>query len=154
MRKQLMGAAIAAVIAAPAMADDHSNKWYLNAGVGYQVFDSAWDLEETAAALFSVEQKLSKDWGVEVGVSYADADNRYNNSAADAEVTFISANAIRYYNTESKIEPYAAIGLGMGVVNFDVVREEEITQANLGGGFRYALSGPLSLHVPTRLRAR
>merc|ERR1711974_519605 len=91
MRKQLMGAAIAAVIAAPAMADDHSNKWYLNAGVGYQVFDSAWDLEETAAALFSVEQKLSKDWGVEVGVSYADADNRYNNSAADAEVTFISA---------------------------------------------------------------
>lgn len=150
MRKQLMGAAIAAVIAAPVMADDHSNKWYLNAGVGYQVFDSAWDLEETAAALFSVEQKLSKDWGVEVGVSYSDTDNRYNVGAADAEVTFLSASALRYYDMDSKVEPYAAIGLGMGVVNFHTVREEEITQANLGGGFRYALSGPLSLRADAR----
>lgn len=150
MRKILMGAAVAAVIAAPAMADDHSNKWYLNAGLGYQIFDSAWDLDEAAAVVLGVEKKLTKDWGVEFGASYSDTDNSYGVGAADAEVTFLSASAIRYYNAGEKLEPYAALGLGMGFINFHTIREEEITQANLGGGFRYALSGPLSLRADAR----
>jgi len=148
MRKQLMGAAVAAVMIAPAMAADAvgNNKWYLNAGVGYHLFDGLWDLDSEAAAVLSVERRLENNWGVEVSGTYAEADNSFGNTAGDAEVSFFSVNGIRYFPVANdKLEPYAAAGLGMGIFNPDVVREEEITQGNVGGGVRYALSGPLAL---------
>ena len=139
MRKQLMGAAVAAVMIAPAMAADAvgNNKWYLNAGVGYHLFDGLWDLDSEAAAVLSVERRLENNWGVEVSGTYAEADNSFGNTAGDAEVSFFSVNGIRYFPVANdKLEPYAAAGLGMGIFNPDVVREEEITQGNVGGGVR------------------
>lgn len=152
MRKKLMGAAISAVIAAPAMADDHSNKWYLNAGVGYQVFDSAWDLDETAAGLLSIEKQISKNWGVEVGAVYSESDNSYDVAARDAEYLSLSVSALRYYNIENndRLTPYAAIGLGDAYYNFEAQDDQGITTGNVGGGLRYALSGPLSLRADAR----
>ena len=153
MRKKLMGAALAAAMITPAMASDAigNNKWYLNAGVGYHLFDGFWDLDSEPAAVLSVEQRLQNNWGVEVSGTYAEADNAFGNTAGDSEVSFFSVNGIRYFPVANdRIEPYAAMGLGMGIFNPDNIREEEVTQGNVGGGVRYALSGPVSLRADAR----
>ncbi len=151
MRKKLLGAAMAAAVALPVMADDHQGKWYLNAGAGYQWFDSSWDLEATPVAVLGVEYRISKDWGVEGAATYSETTNNYGVGARDGEsVVFASLSALRYYDAGEKLEPYAAIGLGAGTIEYQAVGREETTQANVGGGFRYALSGPLSLRADAR----
>lgn len=152
MRKQLMSAAVAAVIASPVLADDHSDKWYLNAGVGYHVFDGAWDLDETAAAVVGVEKQINKDWGVEFGAVYSEPDNNYGVDSGDAEVTNLSISALRYYNlaNHERLMPYTAIGLGHTEYNFEGQDDQGVTSGNVGAGFRYVLSGPLSMRADAR----
>jgi OOP family OmpA-OmpF porin len=128
-------------------------QWYINGGVGYQFFDNDRDFDDTSAAVIGVEAKLTDNWGVELATIYSEPDNKNNNSSLDGQFVSGSLSLLRYFNVNTNFVPYLATGVGSAVIQYDnnpVDDEDEYTQYNLGGGFRYALSESLSLRTDAR----
>ncbi len=152
MRKFLLGATATAVAMASAVASAEENKWYLNAGLGYQFMSEESDLDDAPVIVLSIENKLSDNWGVEGMLTYGTADSSSDNPDRDAEVIFGSLNMLRYYGEQNGLSPYAAVGIGQGALEFDggLDQESYFTQLNAGGGFRYKLQDNLSLRTDAR----
>ncbi|MFQ3200225.1 MAG: OOP family OmpA-OmpF porin [Zhongshania sp.] len=128
-------------------------EWYFNGGVGYQFFDNDRDLDDTAALVIGVEAKLTDNWGVELATIYSEPDDKNNNSGLDSKFVSGSLSLLRYFNVDSNFVPYLATGVGSAVLQYDnnpLDDEDEYTQYNLGGGFRYVLSESLSLRTDAR----
>ena len=150
MKKFFAGLAVAsAVVAAPAMAE---GQWILNPAVGYQGFDAERDLDESVTGIIGIEKQLSSEWGVEARAMYTSADHKYI-SSVDAELAQLHIDALRYFGKfgGDRWMPYAALGLGIGDFNFDGAANNNETQANAGGGVRYAIDQSWSARFDARV---
>lgn len=56
--RPLAAAIIASAIAVPTMAQEHHDKLYINPSVGFQLFDDARDLSETATYSLGLEYRM------------------------------------------------------------------------------------------------
>ena len=151
MKKLCVGIMMSAMGFSTLATAEETGKWYLNPAIGYQVFDSSRDLEETVTALLGVEKVISPDWGVEFRLNYAEPDNYRDIPARDAEVSAASLDLLRYFGGEgSKFTPYAAFGVGHADVNYETGATDDGTRLNAGAGIRYALSSHWSLRGDLR----
>lgn len=128
-------------------------EWYFNSGLGYHIFDSDQKFDDAIAAVIGVEAKLNSDWGVEVTTIYSEPENEDNNATLDGEFISGSLSLLRYFNFNSDFVPYLATGVGAAVIKYDnnpLDDEDEFTQYNFGGGFRYAFNENLSLRTDAR----
>jgi OOP family OmpA-OmpF porin len=152
MKKILTGiAAVMAVLAtAPAIAE---GDWLLNPAIGYQGFGSERDLDNSATGIIGVEKQLSSDWGVEARYMFTAADHKYIRNA-DAELSQLHIDALRYFGKfgGDRFTPYAALGLGLGDFNYDGGQgNNNETQANAGGGVRFAIDQQWSARFDARV---
>mgnify|MGYP000474399314 CR=1 FL=1 len=138
--------ASAVVVATPAMA---GGQWIVNPAVGYQGFDGDRDLDEATTGIIGLEKQLSDQWGVELKYMYTSADNNYNVKAQDVDLQQGSIDVLRYLGGE-KWKPYLALGLGHADFENDLRTTGE-TQANAGGGVRYAFDQSWSARFDARV---
>jgi OmpA-OmpF porin, OOP family len=73
--------------------------------------------------------------------------------AVDIGITTFSANGVYHFDTQSKIVPYATLGLGFGHVGLDVLDVDESSTeflVNLGGGVKYPVTDRLQVRGDVR----
>jgi OOP family OmpA-OmpF porin len=151
MRKILLGAAIAGFMLPGVASAAEEGTWYLNPAIGYQVFDGSRDLTSTEVALFGVERVLNNNWGVELRGLYSVAASDRNIRSQDQKILGSSLDLLRYFNTNSKITPYLAGGMGVIEADYESGRYDSQTQLNAGGGVRYAIDQQWSIRADTRM---
>jgi OmpA-OmpF porin, OOP family len=155
MRKILVGAVISAAAVLPSLASAESGKWYLNGGVGYQVFDQVnggADLDNMGVLVLGAEKQLSDKWGVGFWLDYGEADGKYI-STLDVDYASANLDLVRYFGSGGKFEPYTALGIGHVAQSLEddaLDPDFESTQLNAGAGFRYLFTEALSLRADAR----
>jgi OmpA-OmpF porin, OOP family len=72
----------------------------------------------------------------------------------DVGITTFSANGVYHFDTESKIVPYATLGLGFGTTSIDVDADDDESNTeflfNLGGGVKYPVTDRLQVRGDLR----
>ncbi len=155
MRKIIIGAAISTVMLSTLVSADEGGKWYLNGGVGYQVFDQVSggaDLDNMGVLVLGAEKKLSDNWGVGFWLDYGEADGKYI-SALDVDYASANLDLVRYFGSGGKFEPYTTLGIGHVAQSLEddaLDPDFESTQLNAGAGFRYLFTEALSLRADAR----
>jgi OmpA-OmpF porin, OOP family len=73
--------------------------------------------------------------------------------AVDIGITTFSANGVYHFDTQSKIVPYATLGLGLGHVGLELLDVDESSTeflVNLGGGVKYPVTDRLQVRGDLR----
>ncbi|WP_417567131.1 OmpA family protein [Marinobacter sp.] len=147
-------AALAAVLATPAMAD-RQETIYINPFAGFQLFDDKRDLSETGTFGVGVEYRFHPNWSVEALYSRADADRKY--VAGESEFDELRLDGTYYFaGPDETWNPYVSLGAGNADFGTDAsgVRtagsNHDETRVNVGTGFRYNVSDAVSLRGDLR----
>lgn len=151
--RPLTAAALAAVVAAPAVAED-DQKIYLNPSIGFQLFDHERDLSESATYGFGLEFRFLPRWAAEAVYSRADADRK--GAPGHSELESYRLDGLYYFGTPSETwNPYLSAGVGHAEFDGRTTREtkgtdHEETRVNVGAGVRYNINDRISLRGEIR----
>lgn len=149
MKKTLaltMLAAAGAMVSSGALAD---GEWRVNAGAGYQGFDGERDLDNVATGIIGLEKELSDDWGLELVYMQSAPDLKYSATNDDIDLRQGNLDLLRYFGGE-RWKPYLALGLGHADFESDTITDGQ-TQANAGGGVRFAIDQNWSARFDARV---
>lgn len=151
MKKLIAGSVMTAAVACalPSMAIAGEGHWKINPAVGYQGFDGERDLDNVTTGIIGLERALSNEWGVELKYMYSSPDHKYNVRGGDTDLQQSSVDLLRYLGGD-RWQPYLAIGLGHADFDSDAANSGE-TQANAGGGVRYAIDKHWSARFDARV---
>lgn len=150
--RSVAAAIIASAIAVPAVAQEQ--KLYINPSVGFQLFDDARDLSETATYSLGLEYRMLPRWALEAVYSKGDADRKY----VDGSSPFKSyrVDGLYYFaGPEEHWNPYVSAGVGRADFGGNVQlgtagTMHDETRVNVGAGARYNISDLFSLRGELR----
>lgn len=150
----LAAAVIASAIAVPAVAQEHQQKLYINPSVGFQLFDDARDLSETATYSLGLEYRMLPRWAVEAVYSKGDADRKYVDGSSPFK-TYRVDGLYYFADPEEHWNPYVSAGVGRADFGGNVQlgtagTMHDETRVNVGAGARYNVSDLFSLRGELR----
>jgi OOP family OmpA-OmpF porin len=140
--------ASAMAMATTVSAEERGSNWYINPAIGYQLFDSARELDDEPVASLGGEYRFNENWATELLVMDSSPD--FEEGDSDVDLMQYGIQGIYYFGANDDFDPYAVLGLGHAEFEGDFSDDQE-TQYNLGLGFRYALSQNWSLKADTKL---
>jgi OOP family OmpA-OmpF porin len=79
-------------------------------GIGYNMFDSARNLENTAGYNIGIGYRFANPWAIEF--SYLNADSETKSGGADIDIDHIRLDGLYHLETINKITPFFSFGVG------------------------------------------
>ncbi|MFC3153346.1 OmpA family protein [Litoribrevibacter euphylliae] len=121
--------------------------FYINPAVGYQMFDSERNHDDTITAILGGEYVLTRDWGVEATYMMSSPDGDDGNE--DADLDQVRLGALYYLPESGNWKPF--LGAAIGEAQFEYDNSDHVeTQLQLGGGARYSFNDDWSARLEAR----
>lgn len=134
MFKKVIGLAVMAVLSNPLMADD---RWSINAGGYYYLFDNDRVLEDKAGLGINAEKRFDNK-GLRFGINGTDTEADWTNGP-NIDVRVYQVDGLYYLTEHGNWQPYLLGGVAHAEFDRPGSTDRE-AQLSAGGGFRYALS--------------
>jgi OOP family OmpA-OmpF porin len=150
-----------AMNAGAALAEDvqFDGSWYLMPGVGVMHTDTDLQADDNSAAYsLRLGKQLAEHWDIQVGGSYAkaDEDTNYPNSSGDYKQTLFGVDVL-YMLSRSNFRPFLLAGVGAARNDIDyklngvnVGDEKTSWMGNLGVGFQYLFNKNVGMQADLR----
>jgi OOP family OmpA-OmpF porin len=147
--------------AGAALAEDvqFDGSWYLMPGVGVMHTDTDLQADDNSAAYsLRLGKQLAEHWDIQVGGSYAkaDEDTNYPNSSGDYKQTLFGVDVL-YMLSRSNFRPFLLAGVGAARNDIDyklngvnVGDEKTSWMGNLGVGFQYLFNKNVGMQADLR----
>jgi len=135
------------VLSLPALAEKEGTL-YLNPAVGYHMYGSELNLEDSAALVIGGEYVISPKFGAEVSYLYGNSD--IDGSSIDVDNSQYTLDGLYYTPEMGNWQPFVNAGVGHG--KFDAGSgDSKETQLNVGVGSRYHFNDKWSARLQAKM---
>ena len=131
----------------PALAEE-AGTMYLNPAVGYHMFGSELDIEDSAALVIGGEYVISPKFGAEISYLYGNSD--IDGSSADVDNSQYTLDGLYYTPAVGNWQPFINAGVGHGTFDSGANDTKE-TQLNVGVGSRYHFNDKWSARLQAKM---
>ena len=138
--------------ALPGQAGQRQGAFSISPSLGFHLFDSDQQLEDTAVYGLSVGYNLTKSWAVELDGRFTptETDLDGGGSNVDVDVWDYSLNALYHFNPDGPFVPYLTGGFGNTVYQVDGFKDDEDFMLNWGVGAKYFFTAKTALRLEAR----
>lgn len=160
MKKTILNVALLSALtlaAGSAVAEDaYTGSWYALPGISAMHTDSDLDANNGLGASLRFGKQISDHWDVQVGGSYARANEDVRDVSGKYKQTLLGVDALYMFSRE-KLRPFLLVGLGAARNNLDyrangnnVGHSETSWMANVGAGVQYMINDQFGLQADLR----
>ena len=101
------------LIAGPIVAAGEKEGLSINPGIGYYTFDSEMNIEDQSFPSLGLEYRLPNNFAIE-GTYITTETNNVSNPDTNFDWSHYHLDALYYFNSTRKLQPYLAAGAGEG----------------------------------------
>lgn len=117
-------------------------------GIGFYKFDDDLDLEDEGFANLGLQYQFNNNFALEGAWGQSETESKYS-SSDDIDFRYARLDALYYFNPQSNVRPYLAVGAGEGELELDGTKTDE-TLLNIGGGINYLFAKSLAVRADLR----
>jgi OOP family OmpA-OmpF porin len=130
-----------ALLAQPATAEQISiDQFYIAPSLGYYLFDSDRDLDETTFASIAAGMEIDHRWSIEAVYTQFDTDHKYNSALKDYDFEQYHLDGLYHFTPSAQgLQPYLVAGAGNSSLEFMNNTSDE-TLINAGAGIKYHMT--------------
>lgn len=132
-----------------AAAEVRSGAFTVSPMLGYQMFDSNLDIDDSAVYGLGLGYNINRNWGFELDVRYAPTEADFA-GGPDVNVLTVTGNLLYHFQPEQAMVPYLVAGIGGLQYDIDGSGDDEDFIFNWGGGVKYALVQDVDLRLDLR----
>jgi OOP family OmpA-OmpF porin len=136
--------------------DAYTGSWYALPGVSAMHTDSDLDANNGLGASLRFGKQISDHWDVQLGGSYARANEDVRDVSGKYKQTLLGVDALYMFSRE-KLRPFLLVGLGAARNNLDyrsngsnVGHSQTSWMANVGAGVQYMINDQFGLQADLR----
>lgn len=138
--------ALAALVAAPAFADDH--KYEITGSVGQTFYAQDRDLDDAATYGVGLGYVLNPNWTLETWFNSTETDVEHSDIEVDS--SHYRLDALRNFAGGNGWQPFLAFGVGQQRFDAEDVPDADETLINFGGGVKRFLTENISMRGDLR----
>ena len=160
MKSKIIGAAVATTLALStfnAFAEEaYTGSWYALPGISYLNTDSELKADDGAGLSLRAGKAIAEHWDVQIGASYAHANNDIAGHGGNYKQTLLGVDAL-YMFSRQKLRPFLLVGLGIANNDVDyslnnqaIGGDKTSWMGNVGAGMQYLFSERFGVQADVR----